>query len=91
MRELVLYTRPGCHLCDEARATIEAILADRREHGLDVPSLVERDISTNPAWERAYFAEIPVVELGDRRLTLATSPLQLRRFLDEALGPAVAG
>jgi hypothetical protein len=91
MRELVLYARPGCHLCDEARATIEAILADRREHGLDVPSLVDRDISTNPAWERTYFAEIPVVELGDRRLTLATSPLQLQRFLDEVLGPAVAG
>ena len=26
MRELVLYARPGCHLCVESRATIEAIL-----------------------------------------------------------------
>ena len=45
----------------------------------------------DPAWEQAFFAEIPVVEIGDRRLTLATSPSRLRRFLDEALGAAVAG
>jgi len=91
MRELVLYARPGCHLCVEARATIEAILAERRALGLDPATLVERDISTNPDWEQAWFAEIPVVEVGDRRLTLATSPLRLRRFLDDVLGAVVAG
>ena len=91
MLELVLYARPGCHLCAEARTTIDAILADRRRNGLSLPAVVERDISTNDAWERAFFAEIPVVEIGDRRLTLATSPGRLRRFLDEALGAAVAG
>jgi hypothetical protein len=91
MLELVLYARPGCHLCAEARTTIDALLTDRRGHGLDTPTLIERDISTDPALERAYFAEIPVVEIGDRRLILATSPSRLRRFLDEALGTAVAG
>ncbi len=91
MLEIVLYTRPGCHLCAEARTTIDAILADRRSQGLSAPPLVERDISTNPAWQRAFLAEIPVVEIGDRRLTLATSRDLLRRFFDEALGPAVAG
>ena len=89
MRELVLYARPGCHLCVETRAALEAILAERRRHGLDAPGLVERDITTNLEWERAWFAEIPVVEVGDRRLTLATSPARLRRFLDEALDAAV--
>ena len=87
MPELILYARPGCHLCAEARATIEAVLAERRAIGLEPATLIDRDISTNPAWERAWFAEIPVVELGERRLTMATSPLRLRRFLDEALGP----
>lgn len=91
MLEIVLYTRPGCHLCAEARTTIDDILANRRRQGLSAPPLVERDISTNPAWQRAFLAEIPVVEIGDRRLTLATSPGLLRQFLDEALGPAVAG
>ena len=89
MCELVLYARPGCHLCVEARTAIEAILAERHRHGLEPAHLVERDISTNPAWERAWFADIPVVEVGDRRLTLATSPIRLRRFMDEALGAAV--
>jgi len=86
MRELILYARPGCHLCTETRATIEAILDERRASGREPVDLIERDISTDPAWERAWFAEIPVVELGERRLTMATSPLRLRRFLDEALG-----
>jgi len=89
MPELVLYARPGCHLCVETRAALHAILAERRRHGLPAPGLVERDISTNPEWERAWFAEIPVVEVGDRRLTLATSPLRLRRFLDDALCAAM--
>jgi hypothetical protein len=91
MLEIVLYARPGCHLCTEARTTIDAILADRRRNGLSLPAVVERDISTDPAWEQAFFAEIPVVEVGDRRLPLAISPRGLQRFLDDVLGPVLAG
>jgi hypothetical protein len=91
MLEIVLYARPGCHLCTEARTTIDAILADRRRNGLSLPAVVERDISTDPDWERAFFAEIPVVEVGDRRLPLAISPRGLQRFLDDVLGPVLAG
>jgi hypothetical protein len=90
MLELVLYTRPGCHLCAEARTALEAILAERRSQGLAAPVVIERDISTDPAWERAYFAEIPVLEVADRRLTLAISPRRLERFLDDVLGPVLA-
>jgi hypothetical protein len=84
---LYLYTREGCHLCDEARGLLEALLAARRAGGLPVPVFVERDIATDPAWERAFFATIPVVELGGRRLELATSGAKLRGLLatlDEA-------
>ncbi len=91
MHELVLYTRPGCHLCTDARAILDALLAERRARGLPPASLVERDISLNPAWERAYFAEVPVVEIGGRRLALATSPARLRRFLEEALATNAGG
>ena len=91
MLELILYARPGCHLCAETRSTIEAYLSERRDRGLETAVLVERDISTDAAWERAFFAEIPVVEVGDSRLTLALGPARLRRFLDQALGVAVAG
>ncbi|HEY7935690.1 MAG TPA: glutaredoxin family protein [Candidatus Limnocylindrales bacterium] len=91
MLEIILYARPGCHLCAQARTTIDALLAERRRRGLEAPDVVERDISTDAAWERAFFAEIPVVEVGDRRLTMAVSPRGLRRFLDDVLGPVLAG
>jgi hypothetical protein len=83
--ELVLYTRDGCHLCDETRATVQGLLEDRAARGRQTAALRERDIATDPDWERRYFATIPVVELGGHRLELATSPVKLRRFLDEAL------
>ena len=83
--DLVLYGRPGCGLCDEARTLVNDLLDARRLAGLATPSLVERDIESDPALERAYFASIPVVELGDRRLELVTSATKLRRLLTEVL------
>ena len=82
--DLVLYTRPGCGLCDEARATLQGLLEDRAARSLPLARLRERDISANPDLERALFDRIPVLELGDRRLELATSPAKIRRFLDGA-------
>ncbi len=87
--ELYLYTRAGCHLCDEARALVQSLLEDRAARGRRTAAIRERDIETNPEWERQFFAAIPVVELGGRRLELATSPTKLRRFLDEALDGAL--
>ena len=83
--QLLLYTRPGCHLCDEARAALTALLAERVQAGRPAPTLVERDIETDPALEHAYFASIPVVELGERRLELATSVAKLRRLFADVL------
>jgi hypothetical protein len=83
--DLILYGRPDCGLCDEARTLLEALLADRRARNLSTPTLVERDIDTDPAWQRAYFATIPVVELGGRRLDTVISLASLRRLLDEVL------
>lgn len=86
---LILYSRPGCHLCDDARMALEALLADRAARGLAAPRLEERDISTAPELERRFGTEIPVVELGERRLTLATSPVRLRRLLEDGLADGV--
>ena len=88
--ELILYTRDGCHLCDEARAIVQGLLEDRAARGRRTAAIRERDITTNADWERAYFATIPVVEIDGRRLELATSPAKLRRFLGDALDRALA-
>jgi hypothetical protein len=83
--DLVLYTRPGCHLCDEARALVQGLLEDRAAEGRRTAAIRERDITTNVDWERAFFDRIPVIELGGRRLELAISAAKLRRFLDDGL------
>ena len=86
--ELILYTRDGCHLCEETRATLQMLLEDRAARGRRTAALRERDIATNADWERQFFTTIPVVEIDGRRLELATSPAKVRRFLDEALDGA---
>lgn len=83
--DLILYGRPGCGLCDEARTLVDDLLAARRQAGLTAPTVVERNIESDPGWERAYFASIPVVELGDRRLELATSAARVHRLLIDVL------
>lgn len=89
--DLVLYARPECSLCDEARTAIDLVIADRRERGLAVPAVVERNIETDPELHRALLERIPVVELGEQRVELVVSIGKLRRLMDEALGDAPAG
>ncbi len=50
MRVLELYTRPGCHLCEEALATLAR---------MGVP-VQERDITQDDALHRRYLERIPV-------------------------------
>jgi hypothetical protein len=88
--DLVLYHRPGCHLCEDARATLDLLLADRVARGLPVPALVERDIETDDDLHRRYALTIPVVALDGRELELATSAAKLRRLLEDALDGAPA-
>lgn len=78
---LILYSKTGCHLCDETREFLEALLARRAALGLVAPAIIERDIESDPAWERAFFTEIPVIEVGNRRLTLATSQVKIERLI----------
>jgi hypothetical protein len=82
---IVLYTKPGCGLCDGARAILDGLLAERAASGRPTAAVEERNILTDEAWERAFFLDIPVVEIGRRRLTLATSPAKLRLLLAETL------
>ena len=51
---ITLLSRPGCHLCDDARAVIERVAAD-----LDV-GWDERDITRSDEDMRLYWDKIPV-------------------------------
>lgn len=83
--DLVLYARAGCHLCEETRGILEAMLQDRGSRGLATPRLVQRDIDTDQTLHDRYAFVIPVVALGDQEIELATSPARLRRLLADAL------
>ncbi|MCW2761858.1 MAG: glutaredoxin 2 [Marmoricola sp.] len=58
---VTLYGKPGCHLCDEARAVIERVCA---EVGT---SYDEVDITTSPELMSAYGEQIPVTLVDGRR------------------------
>jgi glutaredoxin len=56
-RQVVLYGRPGCCLCDDARALLLRVRAD---HPF---GFAERDIEEDESLLRAYLERIPVVTI----------------------------
>ncbi|MDJ0677782.1 MAG: glutaredoxin family protein [Calothrix sp. MO_167.B42] len=65
--QLILYSKPGCHLCEGLQSKLETIM----QMG-NIPSLqLEiRDITTRDDWFSAYEYEVPVLfcsrdETGD--------------------------
>jgi hypothetical protein len=54
---LTLYGKPGCHLCDDARAAVERVSARR---GVPVEQV---DVSGDPVLYARYGERIPVVEI----------------------------
>jgi Glutaredoxin-like domain (DUF836) len=74
---LTLYGKPGCHLCDDARAVVGEALAGR-----DV-ALLEVDVTLDPVLERLYGERIPVVAMdGDELFDYVVDPDALRERLD---------
>ncbi len=64
MLSLTIYSRPGCHLCDEMKALV------RRIQGLSQAPITidEIDISTDPELESRFGLEIPVLMLNGRKI-----------------------
>lgn len=58
-RQLVLYSKPGCHLCEGLQEKLEAI-QNTEPCPLDF-TLDIRDITTRDDWFAAYQYEIPVL------------------------------
>jgi len=55
---LILYSKPGCHLCEGLQKKLVQILATHQELSLEV-----RDITTQEDWWQAYQYEVPVLFL----------------------------
>ena len=62
MSAVTVYSRPDCHLCAEAMATLRRM---QRELGF---SLTERDIDGDEILQRAYFERVPVIALDGEEL-----------------------
>lgn len=80
---LTLLSKPGCHLCDDARAIALEVAGER---GL---ALEERNILDDEALTAQYAEEIPVLLIDDRVHTIwRVDPDRLRRALDERTASA---
>jgi hypothetical protein len=83
MRDVVLYGREGCCLCDEAREALERIHS--RHPGTF--AVRERDIDADDALLRLYLERIPVIEIDGVEafeLEVDEGELELRLGIVEA-------
>lgn len=73
---VVLYTREGCHLCDQAKDTL-------LQYARWLPALEETDIDADPALVERFATCIPVVEIDGRvRFRGAVNEVLLRRLIE---------
>jgi glutaredoxin-like protein DUF836 len=75
---LTLYSRPGCHLCDEMKAVVQRVIAAARV----TATVDEIDISTDADLEERYGLEIPVLLIdGKKAAKYRVSEGELTRLL----------
>lgn len=76
--EITLYTREGCHLCEEARNHILPLVSEFKA------KLREVDIDDNPILHDMYTNDVPVIFLGSKMVAQhRLDPGQLRRQLQQ--------
>ena len=84
MIQLMLLSRPGCHLCDEMRREVDALLGDR-PHEWDVV-----DVDSDAELARRYGDSIPVLFVNGHlfakiRLPRLSSKFRLLRVASPAV------
>jgi glutaredoxin len=74
---VTIYSKPGCHLCDEMKAVVTQVI-DHRDIDLE-----EIDISGDAALLARYELEIPVLLIDGRKAAkYRITEAELRRRLD---------
>ena len=78
-RDVTIYSRPGCHLCQEAKEQMAPLL---KEFGA---RLTEINIDEDPELRARYDYDVPVIFLGARKAAKhRIDSAQFRRQLREA-------
>ena len=78
---VVLYTRAGCHLCDEARPVVAQVAAEAGEQWAEV------DVDTDPELVARHGEYVPVVTVdGVQQAFWRVDAARLRRALGGAAG-----
>ncbi len=73
---VTLYSRPGCHLCDDARLVVEQVCAELGE------SYAEVSIDDDPELQRRFGEEVPVTFVDGRQHDFwRVDPVRLRAAL----------
>jgi glutaredoxin len=74
---VLLYGKPGCHLCDDARRVVAAVCAEVGATWQEV------DITTDPDLQSRYWEQIPVTLVDGRQHDFwRVDPARLRAALD---------
>ncbi len=86
---LTLYSRPGCHLCDEMKAVVQRAA----QAAAEPITIDEVDISSDRALEARYGLEIPVLLIDGRKAAKVriTEEALTRLLRDRAAGPGGPG
>jgi glutaredoxin len=78
-RDVTIYSRPGCHLCEEAKSQIAPLVTEFSA------TLTEINIDEDPDLRARYDYDVPVVFLGARKAAKHRVDLvQFRRQLRDA-------
>ena len=64
MIALTIYSKPGCHLCDEMKAVVGRVV----QRSAQPIAVEEIDIARDPALEERYGLEIPVLMLDGKKI-----------------------
>ncbi|MGC2767828.1 MAG: glutaredoxin family protein [Candidatus Acidiferrum sp.] len=83
--EVTVYSRPGCHLCEEAKTVLRPLLTE-----FDC-ALREVNIDLDTELAERYSWDIPVIFIGSHKAAKhRIDPVRFRRQLEEARAKAAA-
>jgi glutaredoxin len=77
---LTIYSKPGCHLCDEMKSLVHRVISQQSRH--DDIAVDEIDISNDQTLLDRYGIEIPVLLIDGKKVAkYRVSEVELTRMI----------